>query len=233
MTTLPSAYGATRAALHAVAEHVLSPALHRATGRIGLRTTPGGFGTPWFPAGDGERQVRIDGTALVVAERDGSEREAAERRGPLRTVGEAATFARIAPGAPAGVYPPVTPLEPDRRLALDPVAAGLIHEWFDLTGRALDAFRRTHVVDEPSIAQLWPEHFDLAISMAEVNYGGSPGDDGHAGPYLYVGPWRLDGRDDAFWNEPFGASLAYDQVRTVDDAVAFFTSGRRLASKPR
>ena len=37
--------------------------------------------------------------------------------------------------------------------------------------------------------QLWPEHFDLATTIDEVNYGGSPGDDGHPLPYLYVGPW--------------------------------------------
>jgi hypothetical protein len=227
-TTLPATYAATRAALHAVAEHVLSPALHRATGRIGLRPTPGGFGTPWFPAGDGERHARIEGTDLVVADRDGG-----ERRAPLRTVGEAAALLGVEPGAPADVYPPVTTIDPDAHLALDPYAAQVIHDWFDLTGRALDELRRGYAALDPSIAQLWPEHFDLAISMAEVNYGGSPGDDGHDAPYLYVGPWDLDGRVGPYWNEPFGASLGHQAVRTVDDALAFFSTGRRLASVPR
>ena len=226
-TPLPATYDATRASLHAVAEHVLSPALHRATGRIGLRPTHGGFGTPWFRVGGHERRVRVEGTDLVV---DGG---GAERRAPLRTVGEAADLAEVEPGAPAEVYPPATPLEPDAPLALDPAAARVVHGWYQFTGRALDAFRRAHAADEPSIAQLWPEHFDLAISMAEVNYGGSPGDGGHATPYLYVGPWSLDGRDGAFWNEPFGASLAYGDVGTVDDVVAFFSTGRRLATGRR
>ena len=36
---------------------------------------------------------------------------------------------------------------------------------------------------------LWPEHFDLAIDVDEVNYGVSPGDGYHGAPYAYVGPW--------------------------------------------
>lgn len=230
-TSLPATHGATRAALHTVAEHVLAPALHRATGRIGLRPTPGGFGTPWFPAGDRQRQVRVEGTDLVVAERGAQ--PATQRRAPLRTVGDAASLAEVEPGAPADVYPPVMPLEPDVPLDLDPAAARVIHGWFHLTGQALEAFSREHAAEEPTIAQLWPEHFDLAISMAEVNYGGSPGDDDHDAPYLYVGPWNLDGGGDSFWNEPFGASRPYDEVSAVGDAIAFFEAGRAVAPSAR
>lgn len=43
----------------------------------------------------------------------------------------------------------------------------------------------------------------------------------------------LDGRDGAFWNAPFGASLAYGDVGTVDDVVAFFSNGLRLATELR
>ena len=42
------AFIATRASLHTLAEHVLAPARHRVTGRIGLRATEGGFGAPPF-----------------------------------------------------------------------------------------------------------------------------------------------------------------------------------------
>src|ERR687898_1263919 len=56
-TTVPATYPATRGALHAVAEHVLAAALHRSTGRIGLRATPDGFGTPRFTVDGGGRQV--------------------------------------------------------------------------------------------------------------------------------------------------------------------------------
>ncbi|HEX6417774.1 MAG TPA: hypothetical protein VFZ77_04735 [Acidimicrobiales bacterium] len=224
-TSVPATFGATRAALHAVAEHVLAAARHRATGRIGLRAVPGGFGTPWFPAGPGERRLRVEGVDLVVADRGGD-----ERRAPLRSLRQAAGLAGIEPGAPADVYPPVTPLEPDAPLDLDPGAARIVHAWFDLTARALDAFAAEHAADGPSVAQLWPEHFDLAITMGEVNYGGSPGDDDHAEPYLYVGPWDPARRDGGFWNEPFGASVGYGEVRDVGAAVAFFAAGRRHAA---
>ena len=41
----------------------------------------------------------------------------------------------------------------------------------------------------PSEIHLWPEHFDVAFDDREVTYGGSPGDENHEEPYLYVGPW--------------------------------------------
>jgi hypothetical protein len=74
--------------------------------------------------------------------------------------------------------------------------------------------------------QLWPEHFDLATTIDEVNYGGSPGDDEHPLPYLYVGPWSPPPPDGGFWNEPFGASLALDVSSGIDGALAFFEDGR-------
>ena len=36
---------------------------------------------------------------------------------------------------------------------------------------------------------LWPEHFDVGITLDKVNYGVSPGDDDIPEPYAYVGPW--------------------------------------------
>jgi hypothetical protein len=35
---------------------------------------------------------------------------------------------------------------------------------------------------------LWPEHFDVAATDDDVNYGVSTGDDYHPTPYAYVGP---------------------------------------------
>jgi hypothetical protein len=63
---VPDALVETRLALHRLAEEVVSPARSEATGRIGLRATPGGFGTPTF--GDGQ-QVRVEATDLVRVER--------------------------------------------------------------------------------------------------------------------------------------------------------------------
>jgi hypothetical protein len=49
---------------------------------------------------------------------------------------------------------------------------------------------------------LWPEHFDIGISVDEVNYGVSPGDVHIPEPYAYVGPWHP--RVGTFWNTGFG-----------------------------
>jgi len=222
--SVPTTYAETRRALHAVAEHVLAAALHDATGRIGLRATPGGFGTPSFPVDGTERQVRVDGTDIVVSH------GASERRAPLRTLRQAAAIVGIEPGAPESVYKPKTPLEPDAPLAIDPSAAAAIHDWFELSAEALERFSRAHEPLRPTTAQLWPEHFDLAITMGEVNYGGSPGDDQHESRYAYVGPWRLDGLGDEFWNEPFGASRNHIDLGSGDDLLAFFETGYDLTS---
>ena len=223
--------GSTRLALHAVAEHVLAAALYQATGHIGLRQGPGGITTPPFPApgpagaDDGsERTIAVVGTDLVVV--DGRD----ERRAPLTTLRAAGELAEITPGAPADVYVPATPLELDAPLAIDPAAAARLASWYALIVGALDRLRSDANNAEPAvdapIAQLWPEHFDLATSIGEVNYGGSPGDDAHALPYLYVGPWTAPPADGGFWNESFGASRSEGAVRSVDDALAFFREGR-------
>src|SRR5207247_8968133 len=59
----PAGLASTRDALHRVAEEALKPARERANGKIGLRYTHRGFGTPFF--GDDE-QVRVEGVELVV-----------------------------------------------------------------------------------------------------------------------------------------------------------------------
>jgi hypothetical protein len=50
----------------------VAPARAAVTGRIDLRATPGGFGTPVF---DGDREVRVDGAELVVTARGRETRE--------------------------------------------------------------------------------------------------------------------------------------------------------------
>ncbi len=216
----PAPLRSTRLSLHTVAEHVLAPARYRADGHIGLRQSPGGFATPPFPSDAGERQLAVDGTDLVVTDAGG------ERRAPLTTVRAAAEQAGIAPGAPSDVYPPATPLEPDRPLDLDPGAAAELADWYALVDEALERLADGDEI----VVQLWPEHFDLAAPLDEVNYGGSPGDEAHPLPYLYVGPFSPPSPDGGYWNELFGASLSREHIRSVDDALAFFREGRsRLA----
>jgi hypothetical protein len=211
----------TRQALHAVAEHVLAPARFAATGRIGLRATPNGFGTPPFPDTEGERQVCVRHTDLVACDADG------ERSAPITTLRDAAAFVDVTPGAPRGVYEPATPLDLDRPLAVDAGAARQIAEWFALADDGLHQFVALHAPSDPSEIQLWPEHFDLATTIDRVNFGASPGDADHGQPYLYVGPFEP--RTGPFWNESFGASLDRVQVPDVAAAVGFFTRGLDLS----
>ena len=202
----------------------LASAVHAATGRIGLRPAPGGVGTPPFPSTHGPRQLRVDGTELV--DRD----DRGERRAGLTTLRAAAAFVGIEAGAPADVYRPVTPLDLDAPLTVGGATVARIADWFGLVERALTRLSDDLADEEPSTIQLWPEHFDIATTISRVNYGGSPGDDGHSRPYLYVGPWDLPAPEGSFWNEPFGASMPAEVVRSDDDALAFFRKGRELLS---
>lgn len=211
----------TRNALHAIAEHVLAPARYAATGHIGLRATPGGFGTPPFPGSRGERQLLVRDTSLV--DRHGGD----VRRAPLTTLGALAAFVGIAPGAPDGVYPASTSLELDRRLAIDTAAERELAEWFALGNEALLQLVSLHSAAEPSDIQLWPEHFDLATTIDLVNFGASPGDADHDEPYLYVGPFEQ--RSGPFWNESFGASMRRVDVPDVAAALDFFATGFDLS----
>jgi hypothetical protein len=210
----------TRQSLHTVAEHVLGAALHAKTGRIGLRVTPNGFGTPFFEGPDGPRRIRVDGTDLVVEDRD------EQGRRPLTTIRAAADLAGVAPGAPSEVYTPATLIELDRPLTIDPESAARLADFFAVVESALVQLRTRHQGEEPSEVQLWPEHFDLAATIGEVNFGGSPGDDDHRLPYLYVGPWSRPGDGDPFWNEPFGASAPADPSLDAEMALGFYESGR-------
>ena len=148
-----------------------------------------------------------------------------ERRAPLTTLRASAELTGVEAGAPSSVYPPSTPLDLDAPLAIDPAHATTIADWYALVAEALEALRAERPGEEPSIVQLWPEHFDLACAISEVNYGGSPGDEGHVLPYLYVGPFSPPPVDGAYWNEPFGASRSRDHVARVEDALTFFREG--------
>jgi hypothetical protein len=75
---------------------------------------------------------------------------------------------------------------------------------------------------------LWPEHFDVAITVDDVTYGVSPGDAHSAVPYAYVGPSRPATGD--FWNAPFGASRPLAELGDGAEVTAFFREGARLAA---
>jgi hypothetical protein len=213
----------TRASLHAVAEHVMAASQYAHKRRLGLRQATGGFATQPFAVDGAERRLAVVGTELVV--RDDRQGEVTERRVPITNLGAAARLTGGPVGMPSDVYRPSPMPDPNGELALDPGAAALVAAFYALVQAALTVFAAELAGEDPSESQLWPEHFDLATTISQVNYGGSPGDAGHDEPYLYVGPFEPP-PSGGFWNEPFGASRRWGEISGVDDAVRFFREGR-------
>ncbi|MET9270094.1 hypothetical protein [Kribbella sp. NPDC003557] len=191
----------TRRSLHGVAELLLAGPQHRRGGGIRLRVVPGGFGTT-----DGD--FRVDGDVLVA---------------PAGTVRLTGTYAGLAaavglePSRLDDVYSGGPGIAPGERLEVDPAAARLLADAFARGDAALRALA------PDATPVLWPEHFDVGVTVGEVNYGVSPGDDHLPEPYAYVGPWTP--RTGAFWNAPFGASRTLAELA---DVLEFFTAGRSL-----
>lgn len=225
---LPGRFASTRAALHAVAEHVLCVARHRATGRIGLRVTPGGFGTP--PFGDDE-EVRVDVVELV------HRRGADERRTALTTLGTAAAFVGVPLGAPRELFTPSTDADPDAPLDVDPGAARALADWYEFSNARLVELRDDCAAHRPSEIQLWPEHFDVALDLGDAdagtraNFGASPGDAAIAEPYLYVGPWDAARRTGVLGGYPFGTARTYGELRQEPDPIAAARRFLRVAAE--
>jgi hypothetical protein len=204
-------YVATRRQLRGIAESLIAGPQHRAAGTIRLAVRQDGFvGVALALAVHGSEFTWQDGTAPLTG-----------------TPGAIAAAAGVDYGPPEGVYEIDDPLAADAVLDIDPAAAALVHRCLYAGGYALkQVLPESHPV-------LWPEHFDVAVTEDEVNYGVSAGDSHHETPYAYVGPWTP--RTGAFWNAPFGAMLPLDQAHDLDllakDVVAFFHDARtRLAS---
>jgi hypothetical protein len=202
----PPTLAATRSALHAVAEHVISPARQRDNGKIGLRWTLGGFGTPFFGA---DAQIRVDGGQLVIDA--GGE----ERRHPLSTIRDAAAAVGFdLSGADEEGF--------DAPLDIDAAAAHFIGDWFGFGTSVLEQVRaEAQPAWQPSRVQLWPEHFDVAVEVAGLGatLGASPGDEQHEEPYVYVSLW--DPREPGdLWNARGfqGAELGYGDLLAAPNA---------------
>ena len=197
----------TRRALHGVAELLLAGPQHAASGTIRLRAVPGGFGTVAAP------DVRVEGTAIVTGDR----RAEIDGRTPRRL----AEALGIEAHDPSHLYHDSSGVGLDDVLGVDDGTAQRIAAAYALGDAALMAFGEANPV-------LWPEHFDLGITVDEVNYGVSPGDSGVPVPYMYVGPWAPPPPDD-FWNQPYGA--ARELPGSVAEVLEFFEEGRRRLSR--
>jgi hypothetical protein len=215
---VPPTLVATREALHRLAERVIAPARQRDNGKIGLRWTLGGFGTPFFGA---DAQIRVDGDALVI------DTAAGQRRHRLTTLRDAA--------ADIGFdLEGVDEQTDDAPLEVDLTASRFIGDWFGFVTSVLEQLRaEAPEAWEPSRVQLWPEHFDVSVELGNeqaeqrAGYGGSPGDEGHPEPYLYVTPWTARPDGELWQAKGFsGAELSYADLLAAPDhraaALEFF-----------
>ena len=229
---LPDDFQFARDQLHQLAFFALAPARYAVEERMGLRATPGGFGTPVY--GDGLIS-RIEGRLLVH-----------ETGGNVAT--QAITTIRAAAEFFGGSYDvdwftefkdPLAAMDPERPLKIEEAPAVALGEWFAFGFEILEELRgHGKAGDEVSEVQLWPEHFDPAIEMGtegtKASYGASPGDRGHLEPYLYVSAWSEIDREEPFWNDRNfnGASLPFTALLEADDqsrvALEFFLEGNRI-----
>lgn len=205
-------FARTREALHRLAVDVISPARERANGKIGLRWTLGGFGTPFFGA---DVQVHVADRMLIVQE------GATVRRAPITTLRAAR---ELVEGTAAG---------PEEELHVDVAAARCLGELYGFASSVLEELRFGAHDLEPSRVQLWPEHFDVSVELGSeaegrrATYGVSPGDGEHPEPYLYVAPWGKTPAGERWQARGFaGAELDYRGLLAVEDqrraALAFY-----------
>jgi hypothetical protein len=107
---------------------------------------------------------------------------------------------------------------------VDIAAASALGEFYGLACSVLEQLRADEIDGDPSLVQLWPEHFDIAIELGSeaaggrATFGGSPGDDQHEEPYLYVSPWTAEVSGE-LWNATGfrGAELGYSDLIAADD----------------
>ncbi|MGH9011992.1 MAG: hypothetical protein ACRDYF_19420 [Acidimicrobiia bacterium] len=225
---VPEEWAETKEAMRRLACYVLSPARKTANGKIGLRYTYRGFGTPFFGA---DEQLRVEGPSLIRQRGESAELI------PITSLAEAAAFAGVSLSEDPGVGSDLPGLgDPDAALPIDPSAAAGLGDWYGFSASVLEAFRAELKAAGRACGrvQIWPEHFDMGCSIEGVNFGCSPGDGFLAEPYVYVGPWDTDGlRDGGFWNASFGAVLPYKELLVASDqrdtALEFLRRGAGLA----
>jgi hypothetical protein len=222
----PAALAETTLSFHRLAVYVVSPARRRANGKIALRWTFGGMGTPFFGA---DEQVRVVGTRLLRQQGDHARVE------PITTLAAAADL--VLDGPPdvdwADGFDVPTPGDPDDDLGVDAEAATFLGQWYGFAASTLEAVRADRASTDPSRLQLWPEHFDIAFDCLtddrRATFGVSPGDAAIAQPYIYVLPANFDAvAGSEVWNATSfnGAVLSLsDFVDAPDqrvDALTFF-----------
>jgi hypothetical protein len=107
---------------------------------------------------------------------------------------------------------------------VDPAAVTALGDFYGFATSVLEQLRADEPDGDPSLVQLWPEHFDVAFELGSeakgqrANFGASPGDDAHPEPYLYVGPWTAEVSGELWDATGFrGAELSYSELLTAED----------------
>ena len=98
-------------------------------------------------------------------------------------------------------------------------SAQALGDFYGLACSVLEELRHEQPDEDPSLVQLWPEGFDIAIELGSeakgerANYGASPGDVDHDEPYFYVGPWTAEVSGELWTATGFnGAELSYAEL---------------------
>jgi hypothetical protein len=215
----------TRSELHRIGAHVLGRRRYAVSGHFGLRASPGGISTPAF--GPEAETLRLTPLCLV-REVGAVSRGKALAGSSLSSLAAFAGADLDAEFSAGGDMPALGAT--DEPLELDAKELADLFWWFDLGWRVLDEVMAGRT---GTTIQLWPEHFDVGISLdlgsgdgGGVNLGFSPGDGFSEDPYVYVGPQRAARPGpSSFWNAPFGAVLSRSEVHDADDCLAFIRRG--------
>ena len=201
----PAALAETRLSLHLVAAYIISPARRRENGKIALRHTKGGIGTPFFGE---DMQLRTEGDRLIVQR--GEEASSVQ----MTSLNDLAEFIGHPPDVEwAAQFDVPEPGDLDAPLGIDGATADYLADWFGFGCSVLEGVRAEAGSTDASRVQLWPEHFDPAFEMLSgdrrASYGVSPGDGSIDEPYVYVGPWVTDGMaPNDYWNTGFRVASA-------------------------
>jgi hypothetical protein len=214
---IPTTYQESRRGLHLVLFYATSYARQQADGEVWSVPTPGGFGTPPFGGG---RVIRIIGNE-IVDERNGVE----VGRRPITTLDDALAFCMVDFDRARGERNDVeVPERTDEPLAIDPAAARVIAEWFDVGWDVLGRILERAGSPDDTERRLWNEHFDLAIEVGSdeekrrAAVGFSPGDGGIDEPYAYISPWYKDETSDLLPpTNGWGVALPYSEVVDSSD----------------
>jgi hypothetical protein len=227
---ISASFSTTREHLHQVAFFAVSPARYKAEGRMGLKPTLSGFGTPRFES----TVARVEGELLVL------EREENVATQHISDVRSAAEFLAGEYDADwfSDFHDPLEPLDPDTPLRIVAEDVETLGAWFQYSFAVLDDLRlRGTGDDDASEVQIWPEHFDAATELGDADlgrrasYGASPGDGGSDEPYLYVAPWGEIDTENGYWNaEHFkGSLLPFSALLEAPDrneaALRFYLEG--------